>query len=311
MHRFSLPALLLMSTATLASAEAPSIVTDIAPVHGLVSMVAGDLTEPALLIEPKVSPHTNAMRPSAAAALQEADVVFWMGAELTPWLEAPLANLAGQAVTVALLDVEGTQTLDFRETEDFGAHDHAHGDDHGHDHDHDHDHAAIDPHAWLDPANAGVWLTQIADTLSERDPGNAATYRSNADAALATIAATSAEARTALDPLKDRSFIVFHDAYHYFESRFGIEASGALSLSDAVPPSPARVAAIQQEIRDENVVCVFSEPQFSEGLVRTVIDGTEAKTGQLDPLGANLPLGADFYPALIRDMATRFADCLQ
>lgn len=299
------------SSATLAKADVPNIVTDIAPVHGLVSMVTGDLAEPALLIDPAASPHTNAMRPSAAAALQDADVVFWMGEQLTPWLEAPLANLSAEAETIALLDVEGALTLEFREMEDFGSHDHDHG--HGHDHGHDdgHDHAATDPHAWLDPANAGPWLSQIAETLSGLDPENAAFYRANADAALVRIDAAASAVQSGIDPFRDRAFVVFHDAYHYFESRFGLEAIGALSLSDAVPPSPSHIAEIQHEIKEQNVVCVFSEPQFSDGLVRTVIEGTPARSVQLDPLGASLPLGPDFYPALLQDMAARFVECLQ
>ena len=357
-------ALLLTSTAQIASAETLSIVTDISPVHGLVSMITDGISEPTLIIDPTASPHMNAMRPSVAAALQEADVVFWVGDALSPWLEDPIETLAPNAVHSALLSVPGIQTLDFRQTDAFGSHsDHAHDDhgdkdhahdehahdehehdheeashdehDHDHDHDHDHeeashgdhdhdehahddhghdhahDHSGIDPHAWLSPANAKVWLTHIADTLSERDPANAETYAANAAAAQAAIQTEMDTAQARLSAVIDQPFVVFHDAYQYFEAQFGLQAAGALSLSDAVPPSPSRAADIQTEIRENGVVCVFSEPQFSDGLVNTVIEGTDAKTAQLDPLGADLDLGVAFYPALIRDMTDRFVGCLQ
>ncbi|SHH50672.1 zinc ABC transporter substrate-binding protein [Marivita hallyeonensis] len=340
MFRTTTIALLLASTAQIASADAPKIVTDIAPIHGLVSMVTEGVTEPALLIEPTASPHTNAMRPSAAAALQEADIVFWVGEELSPWLENPIETLSEDAVHSALLSVDGITTLAFRDTDAFGAEDHGHDDhahdDHGHDHDHaedhahdeehaheedhahddhDHDHAhdhsGTDPHAWLSPENAQVWLTHIADTLSTRDPANAETYAANAAAARDAIAKEIAAAQNRLSAVTDMPFVVFHDAYHYFEDQFGLETVGALSLSDAVPPSPAQVARVQADIREKGVVCVFSEPQFSDRLVQTVIDGTDAKTAELDPLGADIPLGPEFYPALLRDMTDRFVTCLQ
>ncbi|MCK0150204.1 zinc ABC transporter substrate-binding protein [Marivita sp. S6314] len=341
MIRITSLALVLTSTATLAHADMPRIATDIAPVHGLVSMVTGDQATPSLLIDPSASPHTNAMRPSTAAALQEADVVFWMGDALTPWLETPIETLAPDARHSALLSVEGATLRSFRDTAAFGADeghddhdhgdhahdeeehnhndDHAHSDDHAHDDDHahegheheGHDHDGTDPHAWLDPANAQVWLTHIAAILSEIDPDNAATYTANASAAKATVAKETDAARARLAPLQGKPFVVFHDAYHYFEAQFGLSATGALSLSDAVPPSPSHVAEIQARIRDQNVVCVFSEPQYSDRLVQTVIDRTDARTVELDPLGAQIDLGAAFYPALLRDMTTRFAECLQ
>ena len=304
-----------VSTALAGGAHAAdlNVAADIAPVHSLVSMVTEGLGTPALLIDPNASPHTNAMRPSAAAALETADAVFWVGPELTPWLDGPLTSLSSDAIRVPLLDTDGTTRLAFRESDAFGAHGHGegHAEHEAADHDHTHDHDATDPHAWLDPNNASVWLTRIAEVLSDLDPDNAARYAANADEAKARIAAEVEDAQDMLAPLAERNFIVFHDAYHYFEARFGIEATGALSLSDAVPPGPARVAEIRSDITDASVVCVFSEPQFSYGLVTTITDGTDVKTALLDPLGSGFEPGPDLYPSLIRDMATQFRDCLQ
>jgi zinc transport system substrate-binding protein len=220
--------------------------------------------------------------------------------------------------------------MELRQSALFEAHDHDHAkEDHdsdvheGHDHDaHDHDehsdketadahgHGHYDSHVWLSPENAALWLGIIADQLSAVDPENAETYKSNASAGRAELDTVVSEVRSVLDPLKDRRFIVFHDAYQYFESSFGLQASGAISLSDASDPSAARIAEIQARIAQEGIDCVLAEPQFNPGLVETVLNGTNAKTGILDPLGSALEPGPDFYPNLIRTLAASLAECL-
>jgi zinc transport system substrate-binding protein len=307
-------------------AEVPAVAADIAPVQGLVARVMQGVGTPELVIQHGASPHQYSLRPSEAAALENADIVFWVGESLTPWMDDTVQTLAGDATVVELLEVPGTVTLPFREGATFEAHDHGHedhGDDHAHEHDHDdhahddhahddhgHSHEGVDPHAWLDPENAKLWLDAIAAELSAADPANAATYAANAAAGRAEIDAASAEAAASVAPLKDSGFVVFHDAYQYFEARFGLSAAGAISLSDASEPSPARVAEIQGAVADLGVACVFSEPQFNAGLVATVMDGSPAKTAVLDPLGTTIEPGPDFYPALIRQLSTSMADCL-
>ena len=167
----------------------------------------------------------------------------------------------------------------------------------------------IDPHAWLDPENGKVWLDVIARELAALDPENAGTYRSNAAAGKDEIDAAVAEARDTLSAAGELDFVVFHDAYHYFENRFDIPAAGAISVSDASDPTPARVEEIRGTVRDLGVSCVFSEPQFDQRLVRTVLDGTEGKAGVIDPLGFEIEEGPDFYPSLIRSIADEIAGC--
>ncbi|MEQ8290918.1 MAG: zinc ABC transporter substrate-binding protein [Roseovarius sp.] len=191
-------------------------------------------------------------------------------------------------------------------------HDHEeHAEGHDHDHDHGHDHGGTDPHMWLSPENASAWLTVIADSLSAADPENAEAYAANAAAGREELAALSQEIEGILEPVQGENFIVFHDAYQYFENSFGFPASGAISLSDATDPSPARIAEIQGRMQEQQVTCVLSEPQFSPGVVAAVMEGSEAQTGVLDPLGSDLEPGTDLYPQLLRNLAGSLADCLQ
>ncbi|WP_116086792.1 zinc ABC transporter substrate-binding protein [Tropicimonas sp. IMCC34011] len=301
--------------ATAVSADVPQVATDIAPVHGLVARVMDGLGEPDLVVRPGASPHGYAMRPSEAGALDAADAVFWIGAELEPWLGDSIDTLSPDARIVELLDVDGTTTLDFRDGATFEAHDHDHDHDHAHDHDHDgHDHAGhshegTDPHAWLDPENGKVWLDVIAEELAELDPENAETYRENAAAGREEIDAAMGDVEEMLSSAGAVSFVVFHDAYHYFENRFGIFAAGAISLGDASDPSPARVEEVRDTVVDLGVTCVFSEPQFNQNLVQTVIEGTDAETAVIDPLGFDIETGPGFYPALIRSLGENIAGC--
>ena len=313
-------------SASPAFAEVPRVAVDIAPVHSLVTRVMDGVGAPNLVIQVGASPHEYNLRPSEAKALQDANLVFWIGSDLTPWLADAIQTLAPNASTTALLETDGTIELEFRESALFEAHahdehddhdedKHADHDDHG-DHDEDkhadhddHAHGAHDPHAWLSPQNAKTWLNVIASKLSAADPKNAGIYFSNAATGQTEIDALIAEVNVTLEPARGMNFIVFHDAYQYFENDFDFPASGAISIGDASDPSPARIQEIQGRISNEGIDCVLAEPQFNPGLVATVMDGSEAKTGILDPLGAGLEPGAKLYPELIRNLSKALTNC--
>ena len=296
-------------TAAMAAAPAsaaPSVVADIPPVHSLVARVMEGAGTPGLILPPGASPHGYAMRPSEARALSEADLVFWVGESLTPWLGRSVESLAGDAESVPLFEAEGVEHLDMRSGAAFG-----HGEEAGEGHDRDHDHGTEDPHAWLDPENAKVWLDAIAAALAGADPENAALYASNAAAGRDELDAMTARIEARIGPVRGRPFVVLHDAFHYFEHRFDIEAAGSLSIGDASAPGPARVAEIRDLIASLGPVCVFAEPQFEGRPIGMIADGADVRTGILDPLGAALEPGPGLYPALIEGLADELAGCLE
>lgn len=292
-----------------AAAEPPRVVADIAPVHSLAAQVMAGVATPELLLPPVVSPHAYAMRPSDARRLAEADLVLWIGPELTPWLGRIIANVAPDARTLALGGLAETHRLPFRSRAEFADTD-------GHDRSEVRPRAAsaagtpVDPHFWLDPGNAALWLDAIAAALAVADPANGARYRANAAAAKAELAALEADIVARLAPLAGRGFVVFHDAYRYFEARFGIEAAGAIALGDSSGPGPKRLAEIRRIIGALGVACVFGEPQFDPRLIETATEGTGARIGELDPLGRGLAPGPALYPELMRGLADGLADCL-
>ncbi len=322
-------------TAGAVMAETPRVVADVAPVQSLVAQVMQGVGAPSLLVPQGVSPHGYTMRPSEAQALQAADVVFWIGPMLTPGLDETFDTLAPEAIKVALVEAEEMTLLEFREKaifeehaheqeheahEDHGHDDHDDHEEHGHDDhddhaehgddDHGHDHAGgMDPHVWLDPENGRAMLAAIAETLAEVDPENAATYRANAEAARGELATLIADVNAELGPVRERAFVVFHDAYHYFENRFGLTGAGALLKGDAEAPSASRLKEIAHIMEERGVVCVFSEPQFNAKIIRTIAG--DAKVAELDPIGVAEEVGPGLYGAVLGRMADAFAGCLR
>jgi zinc transport system substrate-binding protein len=312
----------LAALAGTARAEAPRVATDIAPVQSIVARVMAGVGSPDLVIPPGASPHGYALRPSEARALQDADLLVWVGPALTPWLAAPIDTLAPDAVHLALEDAPGVRLLPARTGHGFEAHvhgEHDHGHDNAGDHDHpdDHDHAGghdhgetVDGHLWLAPANAAAAAAAIAGALAGIDPANAATYAANAEAFAGELDALSATIDATLAPVRGTPWLVFHDAFQYFEDAFDVRASGSIILQEGVEPGAARVAALRDRVREGHVVCAFTEPQFEPRLLATVIDGTAVRTGEIDDIGAALPLGPELYPTLLRGIADGLAGCL-
>jgi zinc transport system substrate-binding protein len=290
-----------------ALAEVPAVVTDIPPVHALVSQVMGDLGQPVLLLAKGADEHDFQLRPSQAAAVDEADLVVWIGPELTPWLDSALDSRPDGASALALLDAEGTVTRAYADPgheDDHTGEDHA-GEDHGHAHD------GADPHAWLDPGNGAIWLGLIATELSRLDPANAATYAANARTAVNGIDALDAEIAAILAPVQGKPLVTFHDAYGYFGDHYGLTFAGSIAMGDASSPGAQRLSALRATMEAGEVLCIFPEAQHDESLLTQMAEGTGAKIGgALDPVGSTIDPGPGAYATLLRGLATTLADCV-
>lgn len=319
MPRFPLFALPLLAVALPAHADVPKVVTDIPAVHALTAQVMGDLGRPEILLEQGGNAHNYQLKPSQARSLQEADLVIWIGPKMTPWLGRAIEGVALGGKEVGLLEAQGTHRQDFGAGAQ--AHDH---DDHGHTEaapeahgpDHEaaplgHSHTGVDPHAWLDPANAGHWLGLIAAELAAADPANAETYARNATAAQAEVAALDARLATQLAPVADRPFVVFHDAYGYFAAHYGLTVAGSVALGDATDPGAGHLRELRAELAEKGVICAFPEAQHDPKQLDILLEGTTVKRGDvLDPSGSQLPYGPGLYARLITDLAEDLVACL-
>ncbi len=269
-----------------AAAEVPRVVTDFGPVQSLVMDVMGDVGAPETLLPAGGDPHDFQLRPSQAQMLADADVVFWVGPELMPSLGDAMASLAGQAQVVALLHEGGGRQRPF-------------------------DAGGVDPHAWLDPANGAAWAGTIATVLSARDPANAATYAANAAALQTRLTALDADLTAALAPVKDRPFVVYHDALGYFADHFGLTVAGAIELGDATSPSAAQMSAVAAVLAAGQAVCVFPETGRDPKFIAALSEGQAVRVGPAQDLEfIDRPAGPGQYEAMLRDIGTGIAACL-
>lgn len=304
--------LLLACLPTIASA-APKVVATILPVHSLVAAVMQGAGPVQLLLPPTVSPHGHALRPEQARMLDQAELVFRVGPALESFLDRPLAALAGDAEVVSLMETPGMHLLPYRDVlSGDPAHDHGHDHDHDHGHGHDGEHGSgdVDPHVWMSLANARRIVAVAAERLARHDPEQAALYRDNATRLAASLDALQAELHARLAPVAERGFLVFHDAYRYFEEEMGLKHLGAVVLNPSLSPGVARMRSLREALADGDAYCLFVEPQFPEQVARTAVEGSAARLAVVDPLGVGLTPGPAAYEALVRQFADQVVTCL-
>ncbi len=298
-----------------AQAEDLRVVTTIKPVHALASQVLDGIATPKLLIEGAASPHVFALKPSDAEAVHHAHLFVRIGPWIEPFTEKIVASLPSSVHVLTVMQADGLELLGLRGSGAFEGHNHNEDhDDHDH-HDNDEEKSALstaaDPHIWLDPENAAAIVRALVNALQRIAPQHKILLEKNGTAALARLEALKTELEAKLGPVKSARFIVFHDAFQYFEKRFGLQAAGAITLHPEAPPSAKRLREIRQKIKQSGARCVFSEPQFNARRITTVVEGINARTGVLDPIGFDVPSGPNAYETMMHKLADGFIACLK
>jgi zinc transport system substrate-binding protein len=291
-----------------AAAKTLKVTVTIKPIHALVAEVMAGRGAPDLLVRGNASPHTYALKPSDARTLNDSDIVFRVSETVEPFTRKIVASLPATARVVTLADAPGIALLDVREGGTFEAHAHEHAA--GEHHEETEEHEKRDGHVWLDPENAIKMVNEIARVLAEADPDGAETYATNAARATAGLDALETEISRELEPVRGRPYVVFHDAYQYFERRFDLAAVGSITVSPEAQPSARRLTEIRRKLATLSAACVFAEPQFQPKLVAAVTEGTSARSGTLDPEGALLEPGPGAYATLMRNLAASLKSCL-
>ena len=274
---------LVLVLSTPAFAKVPQVQTDIPPVAALVAQVMGDLGRPEVLLDKGGDEHDLALRPSQMRALNDAQLLVWVGPALTPGLDSARQS-APNLESLALFDDPATQRQVYS---DGGA----------------------NPHAWLDPTNASLWLGLIAQRLSALDPDHAATYAANAAAGQAQIAALDAELAQKLAPLT-QTFVTYHDAYGYFTAHYHLNSAGGLAAGDAAPPGAARLSALRVQVEQDQILCAFPEAQHDPALISNLAEGTALFIGPpLDPVGSSLDPTPMAYAQLLTNLTQSLLTC--
>lgn len=284
--------------------EPPRVVVSIGPIHSLIASLTKGITEPELLVKGGVSHHGFSLRPSHMRAISQANVIFWLGAESEAFLARPLANAKPQQRIFNLMYSPGLTLLQTRTGGDWEeeSHDTAEA--------HDHGAESIDPHIWLDPLNAEAMATAATAVLIEADPERAAQYRENHERLLFRLQNLDLEMRDAVTMALGKPYLVFHDAYQYFEKRYGLKAVGAVTLSPEQKPGARRLKEIREKLKRTQAHCIFTEPQFPSKHLQVITEGGDYYSGVLDPLGVDIAPGPDLYFMLLRRLSSSLVSCL-
>ena len=289
------------------TAAAKDVVVTIKPLHSLVSGVVGDTGKTHLIVSGNQSPHGFKFKPSQIKLLNNATIIFYIGDTFERFMEKAFDTIPGNVVKVPVAEKARLKLLPYREGgawEEDKHEGHDHSGHEGH-----HDEGGGDMHVWLDPNNAIQMIKAITRQLSDVYPENRDIYKANARSYVKNIMALDSELSASLSSSKEAPFIVFHDAYQYFEKHYGLNGVGSITFDPHDFPSPKRLKEIRSKLNETSAACVFSEPQFSDRLVRTVIKGTSAKTALIDPLGSSIEDGPELYITLLKNMADSFKSC--
>lgn len=292
-----------------ASAQAEvRVLTSIKPLQLIAAAVQDGVGAPEVLLPPGASPHHYALRPSDVRRVRDADLLYWVGADLENFLPRVLSNR--QKPQVAVQDLPGMALRHFGDSHEEHA---GHGEDHADEdlgHDHDHRPGSLDAHLWLSPVNAKVIAARIAADLSALDAANAARYAANLQAFEQRLDALDGRIRPQLAALQGKPYFVFHEAFDYFEAAYGLKHAGVFSVLTEVQPGARHVAAMRERLQAAGPSCVFSEPPLRPRLAETLTAGLPVKLAELDALGGTLPVDATAYPLLLENLANGLSECL-
>ena len=285
------------------------VVTTIKPIHSLVAGVMDGLGSPSLIVDGSNSPHNFSLKPSHAKMIEDAEIIFWVGEDLETFMIKPLESIANNATKVSFMDLDSIIKLKFKEENilEVEGYDDDHDDHDDHDNHDKHADGEFDAHIWLDPKNAIEIVNEIAKTLSLKDPNKKNVYYSNAEKLNHSLNELIEKINLSIN--KNARFIVFHDAYQYFEKRFDVSSAGALILNEEALPSAKKVSEIHKIIKKQNINCIISEPQFNPNIIKSIAQDSSILTGSFDPLGSSFDTNKNLYFEMILSLSNSLKDC--
>jgi zinc transport system substrate-binding protein len=305
--------LLLTLFIPVAAATELKVLTSITPIQLIASEILADVAQPEVLLPPGASPHQYSLRPSDVRKVKQADLIFWIGPELERFLEKTLSKT--DATVLSFLEAEEMHQEE-AEHENKSEHGSSHQESEDNllasSHQHDgHDHGGTDPHIWLDPMHALEMAEIIRDEAIKAAPDKTLLLEQNYAEFAAGLLEKDQLIMAQLAPFNERGFVVFHDAYSRFVKRYNLKQLGAVTINPSRKAGARHLSELREAVIKSKAVCIFSEPQFSGSILKTIAAGTAVRTAELDPLGQKVMLGKGAYLAFIADFAQVFKECLQ
>jgi zinc transport system substrate-binding protein len=284
------------------------VISSVKPIGFITEAIASGVTDTGILLPDGASPHTYYLKPSDLAKLKSADLVIWVGEDMEVFMPTVLKSI-DRKKQIELMSVPEIKSL-LRTSHDENEHEDTHSHDLINQDHHHHNHGEYDEHIWLSPKIAKIIAQSIHDKLVTLYPDKSTLIDENLNEFIINLTETEQNIAKKLITVQNRGYFVFHDAYGYFETQFGLKNLGSFTINPAVQPGVQKVYAIQQELKEHQAVCVFREPQFSPAVIEKLVNGTNVRIGELNPLGTGIALSKDAYSQFLSKLTQQLLDCL-
>lgn len=281
------------------------VITSVKPLGFITAALADGVTETQVLLPDGASPHTYSLKPSDLVKLKSADLIIWIGDDMETFLPSLLKSIDSEKQLELTNDLKIKALLRTGHDDDEDEHEHDHASE-----DHHH-HGELDMHIWLSPKIAAVTAQIIHDKLINIYPEKSTQIDQNLTVFLKQLKETEQVIAKNLNSVQNKGYFVFHDAYGYFESEFHLNNLGSFTINPSIQPGIKKIYEIQQELSDKNAICVFREPQFSPAIIDKLIDGTNVKASELDPLAIDIDVSKDAYCKFLLKITQQFLNCLE
>lgn len=293
---------LVFITQSIAIRANANVLTSVKPIGFITQAITYGVTETDILLPDGASPHTYSLKPSDLVKIKQAQLIVWVGEDLEAFMPTVLKGIDKDK------QIELMAIPDIKKLLRTGTQNHEHGkldlDD-----EHDH-HGSYDEHIWLSPQIAKIIAKTVHDKLIDLYPDKRDLIDENLNEFTIKLAETEQNIAKKLINVQNSGYFVFHDAYGYFESQFGLKNLGSFTINPAVQPGVQTVYAIKQELKEHQAVCVFREPQFSPAVIQKLVNGTDVRIGELNPLGTDIALSKNAYSQFLLRLTQQLLDCL-
>ncbi|MCX8711940.1 zinc ABC transporter substrate-binding protein ZnuA [Gilliamella sp. B3464] len=295
---------LVFITQSIAIRANANVLTSVKPIGFITQAITYGVTETDILLPDGASPHTYSLKPSDLVKIKQAQLIVWVGEDLEAFMPTVLKGIDKDK------QIELMAIPDIKKLLRTGTQNHEHGKlDLDDEHDHDH-HGSYDEHIWLSPQIAKIIAKTVHDKLIDLYPDKRDLIDENLNEFTIKLAETEQNIAKKLINVQNSGYFVFHDAYGYFESQFGLKNLGSFTINPAVQPGVQTVYAIKQELKEHQAVCVFREPQFSPAVIQKLVNGTDVRIGELNPLGTDIALSKNAYSQFLLRLTQQLLDCL-
>lgn len=302
--RFSIISILLLLINGMFIIANAKIVSSVKPIGFIAEAIASGVTDTDILLPDGASPHTYFLKPSDLVKLKSAQLVIWVGEDIETFLPTILKDIdkKKQIELMQLPQVKAFLRVEQKHNESKFHHENNHKD-------HFHN-SEYDEHIWLSPKIAKIIAQAIHNKLIIQYPNKRAIIDENLSKFTTKLIETEQNIAKKLINVQNKGYFVFHDAYGYFESQFGLKNLGSFIINPAVQPGVQKIYAIQQKLKEHQAVCVFKEPQFNSAVIEKLVDGTDVHIGVLNPLGTDIIPSKDSYSQFLLQLTQQFLDCL-